>query len=877
MKKQNPERGTLAVLILIAAATVGNAFLFRHGFQAWIVPLYALSVAVFAALAFALHALYFRAKAKTRPLLRALVCAAAYLAVMQAVVYGVNNLLLNGKHPRAAVAAVVFGTALYFAAVVLLIARAEKPVRLPAAVSAAVSAALCFCIAVVPVLRAPVPLMKAQREMRLPAPAGLGVYTEKERPLPDGADLYVSPDGSDENDGSFSHPLATLAKARDLVRAMDKTGKTGITVAVTAGEYRVNALDFTAADGGTESCPVTYAACGEGEAILNGGVSLPPAAFAPVADEAVSARFSEEARAHIVCADLFALGVTKEDYGRLNAVGSYNTADKYTNGRTGPLACELFFNDVRCTTALFPNAGEWLQTEKVIRTGEGRESNGDATRNENWDSLRDPAPDVYEVGEALAARIGSWKTLDDVWMFGYWKYDWADASAPIGGFYAETRQLTPAYVSLYGTKTGAPYYFYNVLEELDSPGEWYLDRENGKLYLYPPEALAGASVDLSLSADPVIAVENADWLTFDGFTVKGTRGDGVVITGDRNTVRRCLIKNVAGNALSMTGCGNLASENEITRTGKGGISLSGGDRETLTPGNNIADNNLIHDWSEVYLTYQPAVSLGGVGNVCSHNEIYNAPHEAVSYSGNDHVIEYNNIHNVCLLSDDAGAIYAGRSWTYYGNVIRYNAVYDLGAEGHLPTGIYLDDALSGQTVYGNLVVNAPDTGIALCGGRDHDVRNNVVLVTDQEPFSYDQRARDGALQGSFSHSAPDGDMWRALKESPWQTAVWRKAYPQMAAFSEDFSRPDDPAFVPNPANSRVTGNLTVCFAGDLGSISRGARTFSEISGNACYRLRDLKRLFVDYENGDYTLRPDAPVFEAVPGFEPLPLNEIGRY
>ena len=38
------------------------------------------------------------------------------------------------------------------------------------------------------------------------------------------------------------------------------------------------------------------------------------------------------------------------------------------------------------------------------------------------------------------------------------------------------------------------------------------------------------------------------------------------------------------------------------------------------------------------------------------------------------MIEYNNIHNVCLLSDDAGAIYAGRSWVMYGNVIRYNAV-----------------------------------------------------------------------------------------------------------------------------------------------------------------------------------------------------------
>ena len=99
----------------------------------------------------------------------------------------------------------------------------------------------------------------------------------------------------------------------------------------------------------------------------------------------------------------------------------------------------------------------------------------------------------------------------------------------------------------------------------------------------------------------------------------------------------------------------------------------------------------------------------------------------------------------------------------------------------------------------------------------------------------------------------------------------------MTRFTDDFSRIDDPDFVPNPAYSAVTGNLTVSFSGDIGSVSDAARRFSEISGNACYRLRDAEKLFVDYRNGDYTLRPDAPVFREIPGFEQLPLGEIGRY
>ncbi len=862
-----------AAYILIFILALGNCALFSYGFRKWIVPLYALSVAVFVLLAFALCFLLAMAKQKKHPVLRGLIGAAAYAAVAEALTYGINNLMYNGKHPHAAVAVVSFCTVLFFSVLAYLTARASNEKKLPAVLTSAVALVVCFCLTVVPLIQNPVPLTKAQQYALQPTPTGFGTYTVKERPLLTNADLFVSPSGSDDNDGSFEHPLATVEKARDLVRAMDKTGKTGVTVALLAGEYRVPTLSFTAEDGGTAECPVTYAAYGNGEVILNGGVTLPPEAFLPVTDENTLSRFPEEAREHVVCADLFGLGVTKEDYGKLYAIGSYNTAYKYTGDYTGDLACELFFNDTRCTLARWPDSGEWLYTGKVIRTGEGRESNGNATRNDNWENLTDPTPDIYEVSADLAARIESWATLDDVWMFGYWKYDWADASTLIESYDPATKQLTPKFVSLYGTKTGAPYYFYNVLEELDSPGEWYLDRENGRLYLYPPEELSAAAVDLSLSTAPVIKAEDADWLTFDGLTIKGTRGNGVEITGDHNTVKHCLIKNVAGSALLLKGYGNLAAENEITHTGKGGISLSGGDRETLTPGNNIADNNLIHDWSEVYLTYQPAVSLGGVGNVCSHNEIYNSPHEAVTYSGNNHLIEYNVIHDVCLLSDDAGAIYSGRSWVMYGNVICYNAVFNVGRDGHEPTGIYMDDALSGQTIYGNLVVNAPDVGISLCGGRDHDVRNNIVIITNQEPFTYDQRARDVALAGKDY----DDGMWNELKNSPWQTPIWQKAFPQMTRFTDDFSRIDDADFVPNPAYSVVSGNVTVCFAGDLGSFSEGARSYSDISGNACFRLKQMKDIFTDYENGDYSLREDSLVFAELPDFEPLPIGEMGRY
>ena len=241
-----------------------------------------------------------------------------------------------------------------------------------------------------------------------------------------------------------------------------------------------------------------------------------------------------------------------------------------------------------------------------------------------------------------------------------------------------------------------PYYFFNVFEELDAENEWFVDRNNLKLYFIPPADFQNKSLELSLSVSDLITLQNVQNITFDGITFTGTRASAIRGTGSNITIQNCVMKNVGENAVELTGEHILVENNEITATGKAGVILTGGDRQTLTSSENIVSNNLIRDWSQVYRTYQAAVNLNGVGAVCSHNEIYNSPHEAVTYTGNNHVIEYNVIHDVVLESSDAGAIYSGRSWSYYGNVIRYNCIYKIGLDQFTPSGIYFDDALSGQ-------------------------------------------------------------------------------------------------------------------------------------------------------------------------------------
>ena len=724
---------------------------------------------------------------------------------------------------------------------------------------------------------APVVIEELYGEYKAPIPA-LSTYTNmKADDKMIKADFYVSTKGSDSNPGTKASPFFTIEKAVEAVRNTDKANRQGITVCIEAGEYRVSSLEFTKEDSGTAECPITYCSY-NGEVIINGGVTLSHKDFKSVKEyPEISERLSQEAQENVVVVNLTKApySLTKNDWGKIYAIGSYHTANSYDGDYTGELYCELFVNDKRQSLARYPD-NDFILTEEVVKTGLGKESDGALTEVKDWDKIRNPESDVYRVNSELAQRIAGWKTLDEAWMFGYWKYDWADASSPIGSFNAQTGEISPRFVSLFGTKTDAPYYFFNVLEELTTEGEWYLDRENGLLCLWKPENIEEAQIDLSLSLNPVINA-NADYLTFDGITVKGTRSDAVVVTGNNNSVQNCLIKNVAGNALVMNGSNNLAYNNEITHTGKGGIILDGGDTETLTPGNNKADNNYIHHWSEIYQTYQPAVTLLGVGNVCSHNEMTNSPHEAITYKGNNHIVQYNNIHDVCLLSDDAGAIYSGRSWVWYGNIIRYNCIYNVGSGEHKPDGIYLDDALSGQQIYGNILINVPRNSIHIGGGRDNVVENNIIVNSGENAIYFDERAREGALNnGWFTHAyIGSGDMWDALYASPWQSEIWQNAFPEYKSCTDDISKADSSDYIPNPA-STFKNNIIINKNMGYGDVYSSVWRFSDISENAIYNVGKCDEIFVDPNNGDYNIKNIDEIRKNAPDFEEIPLDMIGR-
>lgn len=119
-------------------------------------------------------------------------------------------------------------------------------------------------------------------------------------------------------------------------------------------------------------------------------------------------------------------------------------------------------------------------------------------------------------------------------------------------------------------------------------------------------------------------------------------------------------------------------------------------------------------------------------------------------------------------------------------------------------------------------------------------------------------------------------MTQNLTASPWKNEVWQNAYPYMKDWFLDYSKTDDPNFIPNPSNSRVCGNLVVHFAGKVGEFEKSVYRFSDISGNAAYRFGSLKKLFRDPVSGDYRLKGDSIAYKEIPDFEDIPFDRIGR-
>jgi parallel beta-helix repeat protein len=523
--------------------------------------------------------------------------------------------------------------------------------------------------------------------------------------------FYVATDGNDNWSGGVSipqpsrndGPFATLKGARDAIRARRGSDRTGVTVLVRGGIYRLKeTFVLDSQDSGTSSSPMVFRAYPNEQPILTG--SIPVIDFKPFRD-------------HIFRADL-------KDYPLLSSG-----------------IRQLFMNGNRQILARFPNHKAGDQVGSGFLYVEDEIEGGSKTKFRYHDG---------------ATRYWAKPSNGEVVIFSGPNY-WNDV-VPIKTMDYGTHTLILDASTSYDIKRGNRYFFQNIFDELDFPGEWYFDMPNRSLFYYPEGGATPLAVSIPILKSLVEIREKMlvgrykavpANIRFEGFTLSDCEGTAILLQNANNVlIARNTVRNAGENGIELRGgYRNTILGNDVYEVGASGITVTGGDRSKLAPGMHHVENNYVHHVG-VYKKASYGIACWGVGNIVSHNRIHSTPRIGIWFDGNDHIIEYNQVHDVNRETQDSGAIYSlGRDWTKRGNIVRFNHVRGSGGYGRddpsrpwqspfYTWGIYLDDWVSGTTVYGNIVVRACNGGIFLHGGRDNIVENNVIIESGKAQMVY---------------------------------------------------------------------------------------------------------------------------------------------
>jgi parallel beta-helix repeat protein len=655
-------------------------------------------------------------------------------------------------------------------------------------------------------------------------------------------ELHIDPTGQDDNPGSRIRPLATLKGARERLRAMKRDGTLppdGASVTLHAGIYRLDeSFVLSEEDSGTVHGPIVYRA-GVGETVrLLGGRRLEADAFTPVTAPAILSRLAPAAREKVVQADLLARGVT--DFGGFSSRGF--------NRKTKPAHLELFFNDRPMTVAQWPDAGQFAAI-----TG-GLKPIIDEWGNETGD---------LSGGFTYAGdRPRRWAPSEDIWVHGYWAYDWANS-------YEHVRRLDPVAGEVetdepygnYSFRKQQRFYFLNVLEELDQPGEYYVDRTTGILYFWPPAPLADGETLISELSVPLVSLQDVSHVEFRDLTLEAGRGCGIQATGGCGLIiAGCVFRNLGTWAVNITGGEqHFVAGCDIYGTGDGGINIMGGDRKTLTPCRHAVLNNHIHHFARWSRCYAAGINARGVGMRIANNLIHDAPHIAIMFNGNEFLIEDNEIYRVCLETGDAGAIYTGRDYTFRGNIVRRNFIHHMGGVGIGSMAIYMDDCVSGTHIVQNILQECM-YGIMLGGGRDFVVENNI-FVNCRPAVAPDAR---GVNPNPVWQKMVNVAMRASLDAMRHHESPYSERYPEIAGVDRHLAGGKG---VP-PENNRLERNICCGGTWIKEGGPPGVPTVA-VKDN----LLDADPGFTDPEFGVFSLRPDSPAWAL--GFKPIPMDRIG--
>ncbi len=651
--------------------------------------------------------------------------------------------------------------------------------------------------------------------------------------------LYVSPAGNDAWSGTRSAPtagrkdgpFATLARARDAIRELKAKGPltAPVVVRLRGGKHYVTEpVVFGPQDSGTERCPITYTAYREEKPELIGGRLL--TGLKPVGRGRLAVFLPEVKAGKWSFRSLFVNGERQIRARYPN----YNPADPYRSG--------------------------FLYAESLAGTGTG-------PRIGHKDAIG-VKPEVFRPawlspGAELHIYPSGRNTCRAFMLIltpaGY---DAAAGRLQLGGVSGDN-DLMP----------GDRYYLDNVFEELDSPGEWYLNEQTGMLYYQPArdcgchlEAIAptlGRMIDLQgdpSGKQPVaylrfsrLTLRCTDWALGEGCVGYGMGSDGTIYGKNAVgcAVEDCTFTAIGKHAVAYNGGeGNRVSGCDISHSGGGGILIQNSARNTVT-------GNHIHHVGEGY-KHTGGVVLTGAGasnNVVSHNAIHDTSRYGITMKGAGvaNLIDDNFVQNTSLETYDTGAIEVTQHdrEALSGTKIRRNLVLD--AVGYSSSygkplfacwSIYLDSFAGGYEVSDNVCARSSLGGIMLQGGKGNTVTNNIFVDGGQGQghlTNFSNNWANEVVEGNiFAWSNPRSRGFACGKFGPDVLRMDRNLYSPPAGVEPKFGR---------------GSSLTLAEWREAGFDKQG-------------RVGDAR--FVDPRRDDYRLKPDSPALTM--GFRPLALS-----
>ncbi len=674
--------------------------------------------------------------------------------------------------------------------------------------------------------------------------------------------FFISTTGNNQNPGTLQAPFASIEHALKTIEKQRETGTIiPSSIYIRQGTYPIKeTLEI-----GTHLSQLTISAYKNESVFFSGGIHIPV--------EAISSASSPNSEYKQCTIDLKEVGIN--NYGKIRNVGF---ARPY-----GPAWGELFVNKKPMHLSRWPNQG-MIPMGKVIEKGSVPRQNDFENKGGiiEYDSL----------------RINQWKDEEDAWMAGYFMWGYADDMVKIAAIDTINRNLKTATATLYGygdSKAWRNWHGVNILRELDTPGEYYIDRGKGILSFIPHEDVK--QLEFSMLETPIIQLSQAQNVHIKNITFECSRGIGIAMDNTRQVViERCVFRNLGSLGITVGkgiepfneyrhegtgkvksgivgslqqhfyanstfnrqgGKNNTIKGCEFYNLGAGGVILGGGNLKNLEDGNNTVENCVFHTLNRIEKSYRPAVYLTGVSNIVKHCEIYNTPSMAIYMMfGNNNIIEYNYIHDVCLEVEDQGAVYYGRNPAERGNIVRYN--YFENIPDHFNTcAVYHDDGACGMTVFGNVFYKAGKWNALIGGGSDNIYQNNI-FIGNKIGLHIDNR-----LQNWSKALLDEGGLFeKRLKAVDYQNPPYSTQYPELVSYFEN------PAL---PKRNLVENNVFV----EVDQLLDGKKEWLEYGDSNWQTDRGIS--FADWGNQNFSLATNSEVYKKLPGFKEIPFHKIGLY